>query len=318
MDYLDRKEKKLLKTMQLKDIANITKNISNSIMLDALELEQEKRWPKLGNLDKKIDLDLIFPQNVLNFSEYQAKIQKLALLAEAGDTDGMQALLDNKSIIDKKNKLLQPIFRDVKSQIKHMTHTPEFELMREYLSMREQIVTSGEGAGDNTATARKLNKLRAYYGVLLAKRKKEINESLPLQLKTIKQRLDNIYELLSLWNRYTEVIYMPESEMNFILMMEKMDIRPQDVAYTTRLHDADVATRLNMLFGKDQELDETEAADADYETVNEGNTTDTTSGLDEDQIQSRHESFEFRKEHQEQYGKIASTELGRKIKSQQI
>ena len=39
MDYLDRKEKKLLKTMQLKDIANITKNISNSIMLDALELE---------------------------------------------------------------------------------------------------------------------------------------------------------------------------------------------------------------------------------------------------------------------------------------
>ena len=71
--------------MRLKDIENMRRNISNQIKLDALEMEQEKRWPKLGNLDNTIDLDYIFPQHVLNFTEYQQKLQKLALLADTGD-----------------------------------------------------------------------------------------------------------------------------------------------------------------------------------------------------------------------------------------
>ena len=61
MDYLDQKEKKTLKAMRLKDIDNMKRDISNHIMLDALELEQGKRWPKLGNLDGTIDLDYVFP-----------------------------------------------------------------------------------------------------------------------------------------------------------------------------------------------------------------------------------------------------------------
>ena len=106
-------------------------------MLDALQLEEGKRWPKLNNLDGSIDLDLIFPQNILNFSEYQEKLQKLALYADTGDSKGMQAILDNQDIIERKNKFLQPLFRDIKSQIKHMTHTPEYEIMRDYVSKRQ-------------------------------------------------------------------------------------------------------------------------------------------------------------------------------------
>ena len=82
MEFLEEKQKNTLKSMQLKDIANMTKTTSNQIMLDALELEHEKRWPTLATLDDKIDLDLIIPQNVLNFSEYQSKLQKLAIYAD--------------------------------------------------------------------------------------------------------------------------------------------------------------------------------------------------------------------------------------------
>jgi hypothetical protein len=51
MKYLDKKEKNTLKAMQLKDIGNMSKTISDKIMLDALQLEETKRWPKLGKLD---------------------------------------------------------------------------------------------------------------------------------------------------------------------------------------------------------------------------------------------------------------------------
>lgn len=37
------------------------------------------------------------------------------MYADQGDHKAMQAVLDNESIIEKKNLLLQPIFRDIKS-----------------------------------------------------------------------------------------------------------------------------------------------------------------------------------------------------------
>ena len=145
-----------------------------------------------------------------------------------------------------------------------------------------------------------MDKLRELYAALLAKRKLEMKENLTLQLKTIKTRLDNIYELLELWNQYTEVIYMPESQLNFVEMLEKIDMRPDSVAYKSRMKEQDIAERLNMLFGSDdKKLDSQKAADIDYETVNEGNTTDTTSGIDEETLVRRHNEYTVIKEQKE-------------------
>ena len=58
------------------------------------------------------------------------------MYADQGDLKNMQKVLDNKSILDRKNTLLQPLFRDLKSQIRHMSYTPEFELIQEYLTNR--------------------------------------------------------------------------------------------------------------------------------------------------------------------------------------
>lgn len=38
--------------------------------------------------------------------------------------------------MEKKNLMLQPIFRDLKSAIKHMTYTEEYKLVKEYLGNR--------------------------------------------------------------------------------------------------------------------------------------------------------------------------------------
>ena len=37
-----------------------------------------------------------------------------------------------------------------------------------------------------------------------------------MRLKTLQKRLENIFELINLWNQYIEVIYMPEAEVNMI------------------------------------------------------------------------------------------------------
>ena len=101
-------------------------------MLDAMQIES-KRWPKLNDLEKSFSTAYIMPQTVLNYTEYQEKIQRLAFYAEQGDNEAMQKLLDKEDVMAKKNSFMQPIFRDIKTTIKHMTYTPEYKLMREYM-----------------------------------------------------------------------------------------------------------------------------------------------------------------------------------------
>lgn len=81
---------------------------------------------------------------------------------------------------------------------------------------------------------------------------------------------------------------MPESEIHVISAIEKMDARPEETAYGFRTQESDVKTRINTLFSEDSERrlgegHEEEEEDAqkireDYETVNEGMTTDTSEG----------------------------------------
>ena len=64
------------------------------------------------------------------------KLQRLAFYAEQGDNEAMQKLLDKEDVMQKKNSFLQPLYRDLKSAIKHMTYSEEYKIMREYLMNR--------------------------------------------------------------------------------------------------------------------------------------------------------------------------------------
>ena len=101
--FLEEKERRTLESMRMKDIKNMRKQLSDKLMLDGMEMESEKHWPTLGNLATKIEADVIVPQSVLNFTEYQLKLQRLAMFSEMGDEEAMQAVLDNQLVFEKKN-----------------------------------------------------------------------------------------------------------------------------------------------------------------------------------------------------------------------
>lgn len=90
----------------------------------------------MEQLDKNIATNILLPQTILNYQEYQEKIQRLAFHAEQGDHEAMESLLNNDFIINRKNGFLQPVYRDLKVAIKHMTFSEEYKLMREYVRNR--------------------------------------------------------------------------------------------------------------------------------------------------------------------------------------
>ena len=216
IEYLEARERKTLESMRQQDIRNMRTSIGNRLMLDGLEMEAAKHWPSLTNLQERIDADVIIPQTVLNYQEYQNKLQRLAVYAELGDHTAMQSVLDNQLVLEKKNRLLQPIFRDLKSQIRHMSYTPEYEVMRDYLTQRRQIESSVKGQASEAWRTKSLTQLRELYAMLLVKREQKIRSSVAMRLKTLQKRLEDIFHLINLWNQYIEVIYMPEYEVNMI------------------------------------------------------------------------------------------------------
>jgi hypothetical protein len=94
----------------------------------------------------------------------------------------MKKILDNQQVIDQKNALLQPIFRDLKSKIRHMTFSPEFELMREYLMKRRELISATKGRIGEEELEGALKELQLNYAKLLSLRQRKIKFNLNLRV----------------------------------------------------------------------------------------------------------------------------------------
>lgn len=85
-----------------------------------------------------------------------------------------------------------------------------------------------------------------------------------------------------LWQKYVDVIYMPETEAEIIGAMSKQDYFPDEIAYKDKLENQQIKDRLDTLFGRgeiegykiDQDLNKGD------ETVNENTTSDTSQESD--------------------------------------
>ena len=114
----------------------------------------------------------------------------MAFYAEQGDHESMQKLLDKEDVMEKKNIFLQPIFRDLKSIIKHMTFTDEYKILKEYIDNRNLLVDNFSEQSDKTKEALRL--LEQEYAKLLRNQKKNLQDPTK-RLKTLQKRLEDMF-----------------------------------------------------------------------------------------------------------------------------
>lgn len=122
--------------------------------------------------------------------------------------------MDKEEVMTKKNVFLRPLYRDLKSTIKYMTFSEEYKLMRQYVRNRALILQAlpegSQKANDG------LHKLKVQYAKLLANHRNKMRNNDGFKLKEMKKRLEDMFKLLSLWQRYVDIIYMPETEVNML------------------------------------------------------------------------------------------------------
>lgn len=143
----------------------------------------------------------------------------------------MQKLLDKEDVMEKKNLLLQPIFRDLKSAIRHMTFTEEYKLMKEYIDNRNLIISQFGNTTESEKCQEGLKLLEKEYARLLKRQRDVLAQEPGKKIRVLQKRLEDMFQLLSLWTQYVEVIYMPESEIHILNAIERMEARPEETSY---------------------------------------------------------------------------------------
>ena len=119
--------------------------------------------------------------------------------------------------------------------------------------------------------------LEQEYAKLMKRQRLQVEKDPSKKLRMLQKRLEDMFQLLSLWTQYVEVVYMPETEIHMLSAIQNMEARPEDAGYGFRTQENELKNRINTLFShKEDGADKHEAAEEDYETVNEGMTTDTT------------------------------------------
>jgi hypothetical protein len=88
MTELASREQKLLQRMRLRDLSDSKRTMDNRLMLDVMQVDSRK-WPTLADLNEKVNENVVLPQTILNYGEYQQKLQNLAFFAEQGDHESM-------------------------------------------------------------------------------------------------------------------------------------------------------------------------------------------------------------------------------------
>lgn len=113
---------------------------------------------------------------------------------------------------------MQPIYRDLKATIKHMTNTEEYKLMREYIRNRQLIL---EALPEQSSKAQEgLSQLKTHYAHLLKNQRLRMQKNPSVRLRQMQQRIEDMFRLLNLWSEYVEIIYAPESEINMMKILK--------------------------------------------------------------------------------------------------
>lgn len=110
--------------------------------LQTLEVDSQ-RWPELDDLKD----NLFVPPTVLHSREYTDRIHKLAEMADTANHEAMEKILNSEQTVEDKNKILSPLYNDLKLLIRKMTRTEEAEIVRDYSRNVARVVNHG---GDDT------------------------------------------------------------------------------------------------------------------------------------------------------------------------
>jgi hypothetical protein len=167
-------------------------------------------------------MNKILPPTILSHQDYYARLNKYALLMEQGLEQEAEAIKMNQEVVKYKNKLLLPLYQELKMIIKSLTYTEEhsvYDLYKETINRIDFYLNTP----DNNETTTYLKDNLTYLFKRLISLIRLENEKSDNKLELIEAQLKSLTMILVLWNKYVNVIYTPDTELEKSMKMNEED-----------------------------------------------------------------------------------------------
>lgn len=174
---------------------------------------QSKEWLTPQNMEEKLEIELnnLLPPIIASHKDYYNRLIKFSYNIEQGKFEEAEDVKINKKIVEYKNKLLAPLYQELKTVIKYLTITEEnsvFELYRETINR----IKSRFEVDKDTAIKTLMEKITYDFKKLITLIRLE-NEKPENKLMIIESQLKSLAMILVIWNKYTDIIYKPDERV---------------------------------------------------------------------------------------------------------
>lgn len=105
------------------------------------KLYYSKTWYNLENIEEKMVGEVLVPDFVYDQTNYYTHLQEQALLYETAQFEEMEENITEHKFTKIKNDLLAPIYAELVSIIKRITHNQETAYLEEYNHLKELILS---------------------------------------------------------------------------------------------------------------------------------------------------------------------------------
>jgi hypothetical protein len=95
-----------------------------------------------------------------------------------------------------------------------MTYTEEYKTLREYIRNRTLILNALPEGSQKAKEG--LEALRNEYARLLQNQKLRMQNDNGFRLKIMQKRLEDMFSLLGIWQKYVDIIYAAEGEIDIM------------------------------------------------------------------------------------------------------
>ncbi len=174
---------------------------------------QSKDWLTPQNIDEKLETELnnLLPPIIASHKDYYNRLVKFSFNIEQGKFEDAEDMKINKKIVEYKNKLLSPLYLELKTIIKYLTVTEENSAFDLYKETVNRIKSKYDSAND-AQLKNLIQKISYDFKKLITLIRLE-NEKPENKLNLVESQLKSLVMILVVWGKYTDIIYKPEEDI---------------------------------------------------------------------------------------------------------
>lgn len=212
IEFQKRNEDKKLGILHKHMLNEEAKRANRQQMIKMLEFDS-KTWYNLENIEEKMVGEVLVPDFVYDQTTYYTHLQEQALLYETAQFEEMEENISEHKFTKAKNDLLAPIYAEVVSIIKRITHNQETEYLEEYNHLKEVILSKERLTPEEQQE--KISRLRDSYSQLIANLRGELGQT-SNKINNLHEQLLFLYNLLKTWENYVSCIKMDKYEYEML------------------------------------------------------------------------------------------------------